>query len=89
MENNPNNTPKAIELSEGQLDDIAGGGATKNQYDPTVCKNLSSIIINVCNGSLSSLGRWCDHYRRVKIENTNRYQHSCAMNAFPPYYGDP
>jgi len=80
------------ELTEEELEDVAGGAPSENRYDPKTCKNMTRTKYN-CVGFLTLC--WCDHYRqdetlRTKIGKNwySRYFHSCTKNAFPRYYGN-
>jgi len=74
------------ELSEDQLETVAGGGSA-NRYDPKTCKNMTTTKYE-CVGFLQLC--WCDHLRVKELEETiiPFYYYSCAMHAFPPYLGD-
>ena len=76
-------------LSEEDLEKVAGGW-TQNRYCKEWCKNLEwQRGDGACDGNnFRGMGRWCDHYRKEEITSI-RFRISCAMNAFPPYSGNP
>ena len=56
---------KNYELSEEELANVAGGGATKDRYDPKVCPTKKEPWSN-CTGPMTLY--WCDHYRKIYDE---------------------
>ena len=74
---------KSGEISEEQLDAVAGG-ATWNRYDPKTCKNMTRTKYE-CVGLLA-VNR-CDHYRE-DYRGNNLYKISCTKGAYPDYIGD-
>ena len=80
-----------VELSEEQLNAVAGGGATVNRYNPEICKGRVKIRFYCRKGhnETFTMGSWCDHFREshpwVDENGFNRRMFSCVMNAFPPY----
>jgi len=73
------------ELSEEQLDGVAGG-ATWNRYNPKTCKNMARTKYE-CVGLARR--NWCDHYREkcIKESSPAHYRISCTMGAFTEYIG--
>ena len=93
IENAKNQIISSGELNEEELEKVAGGGATRNRYDPNVCPTLKRLRGQcISNGFLPSflLPNWCDHYRRREAgprstptgQMIKMYYHSCAMGAF-------
>ena|GEM_PF-1223157 len=84
------NAGESRELSEEELDNVAGG-ATYNYYDEDTCKGLTERKNGVCNGFLSVNILPCDHYRWEGIGYLHGsgylQKFSCAQNGFPPYIG--
>ncbi|MCL2003099.1 MAG: hypothetical protein FWG72_03720 [Oscillospiraceae bacterium] len=75
------NERKTDELTETELDAVAGG-ATTNRYNPAECSKHNDVHYN-CVGFLS--GNWCDHYRRT-IDNSSEWEtkiyRRCVMGFF-------
>ena len=74
-------------LSSEQLGEVSGGWS-ENRYDPNVCKGLTQARPE-CAGFAGL--KWCDHLRCKPVQTVgleyNRYEWSCAQQAFPPYKG--
>ena len=82
MENENNVT----NVTENDLEQVVGGGATENRYDPNVCPTLKRTRYE-CVGFLS--GCWCDHYSKLesfKMEHNGKkvsiFIHTCARGCF-------
>ena len=70
--------PKTEELSEEDLEAVAGGRDTQNRFDAAVCKNIIEVQYR-CVGFLEMV--WCDHYRRESAGH-NKLRHTCVMGRF-------
>ena len=74
---------------EEELENVAGGGATENRWNPEKCMSHGRTQHN-CVGLFNLV--WCDHYRRessskTKVDKstgsvTYYYRHICMMGAF-------
>ena len=84
------------ELNEDDLAVVAGGGHTKNMYDPNSCPGKTKADAACCPLVDYSKGPWCDHFRREQQNWTlNKkalgddwaYRIICVMGSFD-YIGD-
>jgi len=81
---------KCGELTEDDLDAVAGGGPTQNRYDPNVCPTVGRTRYE-CVGFLQIVK--CDHYQMNCVGMSSElghyiYRHICNMGAFN-YVGKP
>ena len=80
------NTQLTGELSEEELDKVAGGSLTQNRWNPEKCKEYGRTYHN-CYGFLDLVR--CDHYRQFATsQRSDTRHHICAMGVFD-YIGNP
>ena len=83
IENAKNRTSTSGELKEEELEEVAGGAASKNRFFHNRCMNHGRTMLE-CVGILDLL--WCDHYSRIHTGyngiSVKLFDHKCAMGAF-------
>jgi len=65
-------------LSEEQLEGVAGGGFTQNRYKEA-CERKTKQDSD-CNGGGRMFDIWCDHYR--KKDHRDSYDYECVKVGF-------